>query len=158
MTPAEAAAKVSLWFTTHETAGLSTDYVDQNDKVVGSGARDMSVAPNGEMYEVLTSYGVDARLPEHALVLFQNEGLALQWWLDEVEAYAADVNPDRDNWKRLHLYWRDKPSFHKTTFLAMNQAELLQTASPLAAVHQLDMGFVWSRLLISRTGPDGEES
>lgn len=157
MIPAEAVAKVNALFTVHEERGRPADWVDQNDKVVGHGARDMETAPNGEPYETLTSYGVGARLPEQALAMFQSEGLAVQWWFDEVCEWATEISKDRARWPRLHLYWRDKPVFHKTTFIAMNQAELLGTASPLAAVHNIDLGFVWSRLLISTVGPDGKE-
>lgn len=160
MTLAEAITKIEAWFIVHDERGIETGWTDQNDKTVAMGARDMETAPNGEPYEVMTSFGLHARLPEHALVMFQDEGLAVQWWIDEVEAYAhtQDTKQDRSTWPRLHLYWRDKPAFHKVTYLAMSQAELLQTASPLGAVLQLDMGFVWSRMLISAIGPDGEES
>jgi hypothetical protein len=157
MTPTDAVANISALFTVHDERGHPADWVDQNDKVVGSGARDMNTAPNGEPYEVLTSYGAGAKLPADALVMFQSERLALQWWYDEVKAWAEELQPDHSKWLRLHLYWRDKPVFHKATYLVMNQAELLGTASPLAAVHSIDLGFVWSRLLISKVGPDGEE-
>jgi hypothetical protein len=157
MTPEEAVAKVESWFTVHDERGLPVDWIDQNDKFMGSGALDMETAPNGEAYQVMTSYGLGARLPEHALVLFQNEGLAVQWWIDEIEDYAASLIVARDQWKRLHLYWRDKPEFLTTTYLTMNQGELLRTASPLAAIVQIDLGFVYSRMLISTIGPDGKE-
>jgi hypothetical protein len=158
MTPEEAVSKINATFTVHEERGIATGWTDQNDKVMGMGARDMDTAPNGEPYEVVTSYGLGARLPKDALVMFQSESLAVRWWFDEVEDWASSLRSGREYWKRLNLYWRDKPTFHTTTYLAMDQGGLFRTSSPLAASHQIDLGFVWSRLLISTIGPNGEET
>ena len=158
MTPAEAVTRAESMFTVHADVGLADGWTDQNGKVLNLTSRDMECAPNGEPYEVLTSYGLGAQLPRHALVMFQNEGLGVQWWLDEVEAWAADLRKDRDTWKKINLYWRDKPVFIGTTYIAMDQGGLARTASPLAAIPQIDLGFVWSRMLLSVIGPNGEDT
>lgn len=158
MTLTEAIAQVEAAFTVHEDVGRATSYEDQNGKVVGAGPRDRTLAPNGEPYLTITSHGVNAELPGDVFVLFTKEGLATQWWVDEVFEFARTLESNKDLWKKLNLYWRVKPIFHSTTFLAMDQGSLLRTASPLAALLTIDLGFTWSEMLISKTGPDGKET
>jgi hypothetical protein len=157
MTLPEAIAKVESLFTVHHDVGSPISYEDQDGKVVGEGQRNMMQAPCGEPYVTVTSFGVDADLPDDASVMFTSPGLATQWWLDEVQDFAASIMSERTHWSDLHFYWRVKPAFVSTTYLAMDQGALLRTQSPLAAVLQIDLGFVTSEMLISKTGPDGKE-
>lgn len=154
---AKAIAHVERLFTVHDEIGRPAPWTDQDNKTVGEGAVDMTVAPNGEAYVSVSSFGVEAELPSWAIAMFQSESLAFQWWVDEVRDYASSVESDTDRWKQLHLYWRTKPEFHKATYLVMDQASLMQTASPLSAILQIDLGFVTSQMLISKTNPDGKE-
>ena len=147
MTLAEAVEAIEAGFIVHEEAGYASPWTDQDGEIVADGARDMTLAPNGEPYITMTSYGDSlSYLP----ALFASESLAVEWWRDEVMAYAAAV-------RGKHLYWREKPRFCSATYLAMGQAELLQTQSPLAAILQIELGFVQAMLLISKLGPDGKE-
>lgn len=157
MTLAEAISQIESLFTVHDEAGSPISYEDQNGKVVGEGQRNMTLAPCGEPYATVSSFGVNAELPDDVMALFRSQGLAVQWWKDEVEDYAASIFVERDQWKDLHLYWRLKPAFHSTTYLAMDQGGLVRTQSPLARILQIDLGFVTSEMLISKLGPDGKE-
>lgn len=153
----EAIRKIEALFTVHDEAGSPVDYEDSNGKFVADGPRNMALAPCGKKYAVVTSFGVDADLPEDAFVMFGTSGLALQWWYDEVREYARSIETDEDKWSSLHLYWRLKPVYHSTTYLAMDQGSLLRTQSPLARILQIDLGFVESQMLITKLGPDGKE-
>jgi len=99
-------------------------------------------------------------LPDDAMVMFTNEGLALSWWVDEVHEYALRLAGE-DKWReydpKLHLYWKTKPAFHSADYLAMDQGQLLRTQSPLGGILQITLGFVQSEMLISKLGPDGKE-
>jgi hypothetical protein len=157
VTVAEAIAQVEALFTVHDEVGSPISYEDQEGKVVGEGPRDMRTAPCGEKYATVSSFGVDVELPEDASVMFTSAGLAAQWWIDEVQDWAATIMSERTWWHQLHLYWRVKPAFVSTTYLAMDQGSLLRTQSPLASVLQIDLGFVTSEMLLSKIGPDGKE-
>jgi hypothetical protein len=147
VTLAEAISQAEERFTVHNEIGMAVDYVDQDGRYRGDGPRDMMLAPCGEPYVTLTSFGSGEPLAT-APVLFGSEGLAAQWWLDEFRDYAAEV-------EGTHLYWRSKPEFVSTTYLAMDQGSLLRTQSPLAEIMQIDLGFVTARLVISEKGPEG---
>ena len=95
-------------------------------------------------------------LPDDIMALFVNQGLAVQWWFDEVKEWGKEVAAG-GHMEDLHLYWRLKPAFHSTTYLAMDQGGLMRTQSPLARILQIDLGFVTSEFLISKLGPDGKE-
>jgi len=157
MTPAEAVRKIDAMFTVcREPAGYPTFYLDQNDKEMGDGPRDMEIAPCGEPYVMVSSFGVDADLKTDAFVMFASESLALRWFVDEIEDYAASIISDRAGWKSLHLYWRTEPKWFSTTYIVMDQAGLLQTKSPLSALMNVDLGFVQASLLITKTDPNGK--
>lgn len=150
MTLAEAIREVEALFTVHREVGLPTPYENQDGRAIGDGPRDMRRAPNGELYETVTSFGFDENLAK-ASAFFVSEGLAVQWWYDEI-AECQRMTGAR------HLYWCVEPTFVSATYLAMDQAELLRTQSPMAALPQIELGFVTSKLLISKVGPDGKES
>lgn len=149
----DAVAKIEALFTVHEEVGEAIRYQDQDGKSMGDGPRDMTKAPNGKRYVRVSSFGVDADLPDDALVMFGSSGLAYQWWLDEVREYARGIEEDEDKWADLHLYWRVKPTWHSSMYLAMDQGDLMRTASPLARILQIDLGFVESEMLISKKEP-----
>ena len=157
MTLAEAIAAIEGAFTVHEEQGLPLDYEDQNGASRGAGPRDMTLAPNGEPYATVTSYGVNAELPEDVPAMFAAQGPAVEWWYDEVMAWRGRVVGDDDPEPQVHLFWRSRPAFFSTTYLAMDQGGLLRTASPLASVLQIDLGFVASELLVTRVGPNEKE-
>lgn len=153
MNMAEAIAHIESRFIVHEEIGYLTDYRDSNDKLVADGPRDWSRAPNGESYDVLTSGGLQVRAGEVSSIMFGDEGRAWQWWVWAVEDYAEEVAP-RAEWAKLHLYWRTKPEWASTEYVALHQAELLGSHSE-APLH-VDLGLVYSRLLISKKNPDGK--
>lgn len=153
MTRAEAIAAVEALFTVHHEAGLEIPYRDQTGAVYGTASmRDMDLAPCGEPYVVVTSNGFRGDAED---VFFCSDSMAMRWWKFAVEAYAESIAP-QDEWKSLHLYWRDYPRFECATYLAADQAALLQTKSPLSACMHIDVGVVFSRMLITRTNPDGK--
>ena len=150
MTASEAIdAAEALFANVHREVGYPTPYENQAGKAIGDGPRDMTCAPNGEAYDIITSFGNDERLA-HAPVLFVSEGLAMQWWFDEVRDYQQATGA-------RHLYWCQEPKFVSATFLTMDQGGLMRTQNPLAEIPQIDLGFVTSKLLISKLGPDGKE-
>jgi hypothetical protein len=156
---AETLLRLERLFQVHGQVGLDTPYTDQRDKVVGSGPRDPDFAPCGEPYVKITSFGQDPDLPADANVMFQSHGIAISWWIDEVHEYATRVKGD-GSWtedESLHLYWRVMPEFHCATYLLMDQAGAVRTRSPLAAMPQIELGFVQCEMLISKLGPDGKE-
>ena len=155
---AAAISNVETLFTVHEEVGFAVDYKDQDGKPVGDAPPDMTRAPCGKKYVTVTSFGVSPDLPDDALAMFSVSGMAMQWWFDEVREYARSIESDEKKWPSLHLYWKSKPAWHSTTYLAMDQGELLRTASPLRGILQIDLGFVQSEMLISKLGPDGKES
>ncbi len=110
----DAARRVEQMFTVHHEAGMPTSYQDQYGKDAGEGPRDSTRAPNGERYTTISSFGVDAMLPEDVSALFSSSGLAASWWFDEVTEHAKTIEPDRDLWPKLHLYWRTQPTFQHT--------------------------------------------
>jgi|HubBroStandDraft_4_1064222.scaffolds.fasta_scaffold749119_2 hypothetical protein len=149
MTLAEAISQVEAMFIMHDEIGLPQTYTNQDGVFVADGPRDMMLAPCGEPYEIVSSFGVNEALST-APVMFASQGLAVQWWFDEVQ-----------DWKRetaaTHLYWRKKPEFVSATYLLMDQGAAMRTDSPLAELPQVDLGFVTARMLISKLGPDGRE-
>ena len=160
MTIEETLSKFERYFRVHEDVGFSTPYTDQNGKFMAAGPVDPTLAPNGEPYVRISSFGQDADLPDDATVLFQSEMIAVSWWYDEVMEYAsrsigADWQPATG--KQPHLYWRTKPEFHRATFLLMDQGGATRMQSPLAQIPQIELGFVQADLLISKLGPDGKE-
>jgi len=158
VTISEAVRKIEARFIVHEEVGMAFAYEDQDGRFRADGPRDMTLAPSGEPYAVVSSFGVNADLPDDAMVMFSNSGLALQWWVDEVHEYARTLESDEEKWPTLHLYWRVKPFYHSTTYLAMDAGSLLRTQSPLGVILQIDLGFVQSEMLISKRGPDGKEN
>lgn len=154
MTLGEAILQVESWFNVHHDAGYQEVYTDQDGKVVGEGGRDMTCAPCGIPYLVLTSGGVweHGDAPD---VLFRNADRAASFWALEIEDYAETIGP-RDTWSSLHLYWRTKPEFVAATYLLMDQAEMLRRASPMSGMLQVELGWVTSELVISKLDPDGK--
>lgn len=158
-TTAEMVAKLEARFRVHDEIGLDTPYEDQHGKFMGEGPRDPNYAPNGQPYVKITSFGEDPELPAEAAVMFTSEGLAMSWWYDEALEYASrqGMGDGEPEGPMLHLYWKSRPAFHAATYLLMDQGGAMRTASPLAGVLQIDLGFVQSEMLISKIGPDGKE-
>jgi hypothetical protein len=158
MTLAEAILDIESWFNVHAEVGFADGYSDQQGRPFGTAeTRDMETAPCGEPYAVVVSGGVYTvgAMP----MLFHSEGAAIQFWRYAIEDYADEVAPG-GGWKdskSLHLYWRDQPVFERQTYVALDQAGMLRNRSKLASQLTIDVGIVWSRLLISRLDPDGKE-
>lgn len=153
-TIAEAILEVESRFIVHHEVGFAERYTDQRGQGFGTAeSRDMETAPNGERYETVVSGGIwqDGPMP----MLFHDESTAVQFWLYGVEDYAETVAP-REEWSQLHLYWRHKPSFHRASYVALDQAGMLRDRSRLASQLTIDVGVVWSQLRISRLDPDGK--
>lgn len=150
MTKAEAIeAAEALFANVHRDVGLPTPYENQDGKAIGDGPRDMTCAPNGEPYDIVSSFGWDEKLTR-VPVLFASQGLAFQWWYDEIRDYQQATGAQ-------HLYWSQEPAFVSATFIAMDQGGLMRTQNPLAELPQVELGFVTSKLVISKIGPDGKE-
>lgn len=154
MTLAEAIRAVDDMFTVHEEIGFPVSYTSQDGKHYADAPRDLTRAPCGQEYVTVSSFGIE---PADGGAMFRSEGLAVKWWMSEIEDYAASIWVERTLWNGLHLYWKTKPAWYSTTYLAMDQRGLLQTASPLASLLQLELGFVQAQLLISELGPDGKK-
>lgn len=159
MTLADTIRKLERHFRVHDEIGFATPYEDQNGKWMGDGPRDPTLAPCGQSYVRISSFGEDADLPDDAPVLFASEAIAVSWWYDEAIEYALrqGMENGEPEGPSLHLYWRVKPAFHKATFLLMDQGAAIREQSPLAQINQIDLGFVQADLLISKRGPDGKE-
>lgn len=155
MSIASVVLKLESMFTVHHEIGYAKPYRDSNGEIVGDWThRDMERAPCGDKYITFTSHGIEGE--EEPRMFFVRESTALGYWQSQVEKFAENVAP-MSEWNRLHLYWGAKPVFHKTTYIAANQAELLGTASPLGAYLVIEVGFISARLLISKLNPDGKE-
>lgn len=155
-TIADAIIEVEGRFIVHTEVGLAERYTDQRGKGFGTAeSRDMETAPNGESYETVVSGGQwsDGPMP----MMFHDESTAIQFWLYAVEDYAETIAP-REEWSKLHLYWREKPVFERRTYVALDQAGMLRDRSRLASQLTIDVGIVWSRLRISKVDPDGQEA
>lgn len=153
MTLAEAIAEIEAQFIVHHEIGAPTEYNDTTGKWVADGPRDWSCAPCGDKYLTVTSGGVkDQGAPMSAY--FSSEGRATTWWVYSVEDYAETIAP-KDQWSKLHLYWRDQPEYSEAEYVAMGQAELVRGSKP----HPLHvtLGSIFSRLVISKLNPDGKE-
>lgn len=147
----EAIAEVEGWFTVHTETGYPTEYTDSNGDFVKDGPRDLSRAPNGESYVTVTSGGLTSSM---ASVFFASESRAVTWWLYAMEDYAETIAP-REEWKKLHLYWRFRPEHESADYVALDQAALLQRQHGLSLT--VTLGTVYSRLVISKLKPDGKE-
>lgn len=165
MTLADAIRQVEALFTVHDEIGSPVNYEDQNGAATGQEYRDMKIAPCGQPYATVSSHGVNAELPGDVMVMFASQAIAIQWWVDEVKEWGRTITLETagealapgSDFKALHLYWRTRPVFFSTTYLAMDQGGLMRSASPLSRVHQIDLGFVQAEMLISKLGPDGKE-
>lgn len=143
MTLAEAMIEFESGYTVHREIGFPVGDYD--------GPRDMNRAPSGETYDTLTSDGLRKR-GDPVPCWYVDEGLAVSVWLDAAKHYgeAGDRRFARN------LYWLERPRFVRAEFIAVHQADLLQDPA-LADSLQIDVGYVTSRLLISRFRPDGTE-
>jgi hypothetical protein len=150
VTLAEAISQVEAMFTVHAEIGAEQPYTDQNGDFVKDGPCDMSLAPCGEPYVTVTSHGVGEDAFDIS-AMFASQSLAVQWWFDEVVDWKKRTDA-------THLYWRHEPEFFATTYLAMDQAGLFQTASPLKLVTAIELGWVQAEMLISKLDPDGKET
>lgn len=156
MTPAELEAGLARLFTVHEEPGYLVSYQDQNGATLGAPYRDMDLAPCGEPYITFTSFGWDTNFSS-VPVLFQREGLAFEWLWDEIVAFAREAGWQAPDGPTLHLYWRDKPQFFDGVFMQASHANAVRTASPLAAISSVTLGFAQARLLLSKKNPEGSE-
>lgn len=149
MTLAEAVLTVERTFTVHQEAGLLVPSY-KGDEAIETGARDMDFAPNGERYVTVTSMG------DPPTRFFADESAAIYEWQLCVMDLAEEITKDRDRWKALHLYWRDRPSVSRHDYVGLGQPALLQVG--MGDILTLELVMVRSRLLISKVGPDGKES
>lgn len=157
MTLAEAILQAESWFQVHHEVGCPEWYYDSNNQRVSDNTSvDMSRAPCGQTYVTLTSGGLKDGA-EPIPVWFADEERAASWWLFSVEDYAETLLP-KDQWDKLHLYWRDQPEWRSVEFVAVDQAKLLREGNPLAPdMMHAALGVVWSRLLITKMNPEGVE-
>ena len=156
MTLAEAILTAESYFQVHREIGYAEPFYKDGRPVEGAETRDMTFAPCGQQYVTLTSGGIkDQR--ELMPMWFAEESRAVSYWLFSVEDYAESVAP-RDDWKKLHLYWRDMPTWNPIEMVAVDQAALLANSHPLhGEAMVMTAGVVWSRLLITKLRPDGTE-
>jgi hypothetical protein len=152
MKPADAILEVESRFIVHHEIGEEVVSRGDDGSEHPTGARNWSRAPCGEPYVVLTSGGV-RKEHEPTGVMFSDEARAWRWWYYAVLDYAETVAPEND-WPNLHLYWRQKPECSMEEYVSLQQAQALQRGDPL---HNVRMGYVYSRLLISKLRPDGTE-
>ena len=156
MTLAEAILIAEGYFQVHREIGYAEPFYKHGKPVAGAETRDMSFAPCGQRYVTLTSGGIKDQA-ERMPMWFADESRAVSYWLFSVEDYAESVAP-RDNWKKLHLYWREMPSWAPVEMIAVDQAALLREAHPLHAdLMTMTCGVVQGRLLITKLRPDGTE-
>lgn len=156
MTLAEAILEVERRFTVHHEVGCPSLSYDQQDKEIDTGARDMSRAPCGEPYFTVTSGGI-REAGSRVTAFYTEKSRAIAEWQAYVFDLAAELAP-ADKWKSLHLYWRTKPEYDDETYVALDQAGILQRHPDRADILHINVGVVWSTLLITKTGPDGEEA
>jgi hypothetical protein len=140
MTLDEAVAEFESALTVHDEIGHSAG-------AAYDGPMDFSRAPTGERYVTLTSGGIKPEgWPNPAW--FNSKDDAVDFWLMEAKHYAREHG--------TQLYWREKPELEGQTFVAMNQADSLQSQRLREAV-AVAVWFVWSRLLVSKKDPSGHE-
>jgi hypothetical protein len=154
MTIIEAIRKIESLFIVHDEIGMPVTSYGSDDSEYETGARNWSRAPCGERYIAIVSSGVFTP-GEPMTVLFSDAGKAIRWWTYAVMDYAETIAPEAE-WSKLHLYWREKPQFETNDYMPINAAEMLQSASPFS-VAPVSLGTVYSRLVISKLGPDGSE-
>lgn len=156
MTLADAIADIERRFVVHEEIGMPVmSFGATDDKEHDTGARDWSRAPTGERYVVIYSNGVRKDGVVGAPpVLFRDEAMAIRWWTYAVLDYAEEIAPEAE-WAKLHLYWREKPEFELASYILGNAVDAYQSGRADRVSHTIDMGTVYSRLLISRDGPNG---
>lgn len=156
MTLAEAILTAEGYFQVHREIGYAEPFYKGDDPVEGAETRNWSRAPCGQRYVTLTSGGIK-ELGYPIPMWFADADRAASYWLFSVEDYAESVAP-RDDWKKLHLYWRDVPTWNPIEMVAVDQAALFANSHPLQGdVMAMTVGVVWSRLLISKLRPDGTE-
>lgn len=143
MTFAEAILDLEQTFVVHHDAGYPDGEYD--------GPLDMTLAPNGEPYVVVSGDGI---LDENERVRcwYSDEEFAIECWLHAAKHYATS-GPRKG---ATHLYWRDKPAFVGAEFVALNQAAALQDPRLRDSIN-IEVGYVYSRLLVSRLNPDGKD-
>lgn len=152
MKAADAIASVEGKFIVHEEIGMPVTSYGTDDSEHETGARNWAYAPCGERYVAVCSGGIKKE-GEPSAVMFGDEERAWQWWYYAVLDYAETIAPEAD-WPNLHLYWRNRPEWAADEYVSVNQASQLQRGYPLMN-HRL--GYVYSRLLISKLRPDGTE-
>ena len=153
MTLAEAILIIENKFIVHHEVGYPIQSYDQQDKAIDTGAVNASMAPCGEPYVTITSGGLKEHGDQIAM-WFASESKAVYEWHLFVLDYAAEVAPG-DEWMSLHLYWRQPPEFTMRDYVAVDQAAILQAHPERGDEIILHLGTVWSRLLITKTRPDG---
>lgn len=143
MTLAEALLEFESAFNVHRQVGCPTGDYD--------GPMDMTRAPTGEEYVTLTGDGL--RDPGQPVPCwYDSEELAAAVWLDAAKFYAS--GGDRKDAR--NLYWLERPRFVRCEFVALDQAGAMQDIALRDSI-QIDVGYVTSRLLVSRFKPDGTE-
>jgi hypothetical protein len=152
MKPADAIFEIESRFIVHHETGCLIVSMGSDGSEHETGAVDWSKAPCGEPYVTLTSGGVKPP-GEPSGVMFSDEDRAWRWWYYAALDYAETVAPEAD-WPNLHLYWRAKPKYSSDEYINLKQAGTLQRGEILL---NLSLGYVYSRLLITRLRVDGSE-
>ena len=140
MTLDEAVTQFESTLTVHDQMGCPAD-------AEYDGPMDFSRAPTGEPYITLTSGGIKKpgyRVP----AWFADKDEAIAFWLMEAKHYAKEHG--------TQLYWREKPELTMQTFVAIDQASAILKKA-LHDTMSVELWFVWSRLLVSKKGPNGKE-
>jgi len=139
MTLAEAVAAFEKDFAVSDEAGLVDDKLPER--------RDMSRAPTGEPYVVMTSGGPKAegdRMP----AWFATEDLAAEAWLTQMWRYS-------DGRGGKVLFWRERPELAQGEFVAIDQAGMMNDPRTRADI-TLRLFAVYSRLLVSNAQESGK--
>lgn len=148
----DAIADLEDKFIVHNDIGYPVMSYDGNDKEIDTGAKDWNKAPCGERYILVSSGGWEN---DHIRsVLFNDQSRAIYWWKWAVMDYAETIAPEAQ-WSKLHLYWRDRPQYVSTDYIALQQASIVGRKEMLPIT--IILGSVYSRLLITRKRPDGGE-
>ena len=140
---AEALADFEAPFVVHRQVGMAVGDYD--------GPIDMTRAPTGEAYVILTSDGL--REPgEPVPCWYTSRSLATDVWLGAAKHYAKTDGREGAR----NLYWLERPRFVRMEFVALDQAGALQDADLRDSLN-IDVGYITCRLLVSHFRPDGTE-
>ena len=139
MTLDEAVAEFEAGFTVHVEMGFPAG---EHGRVI-----DLSRAPCDEPYVVVIS-GAVRRQGDPVPIWYAFEEDAVEAWVAMARVHAEG--------RGRHLYWRERPRWEAEDFVAVNQARMVGDPRTRADI-ALNIGYVYSRLLVSNLRPDGAE-